>query len=123
MLSDHHGFSTTTSVDHRPWLWTVGLLSLIYSALALGARVMSKWGLLWFDDAILTAAYVSCFREYMVGGPLADDSARPSRGLTTAYSTNQSPKAWERQRFTSRANMQTVQRRYDKSMDAFILTE
>lgn len=59
MLTSHHGFGTTTPVDQRPWLWTIGLLSLIYSALALCARITSKWGLLWYDDAILASSYVS----------------------------------------------------------------
>lgn len=59
VLTVHHGFGTTTPVDQRPWLWTIGLLSLVYSALALCARVTSKWGLLWYDDAILAASYVS----------------------------------------------------------------
>jgi hypothetical protein len=59
VLTVHHGFGTTTPVDQRPWLWTIGLLSLVHSALALCARVTSKWGLLWYDDAILAASYVS----------------------------------------------------------------
>lgn len=63
MLTNHHGFGTTTPVDQRPWLWTFGILSLIYSALALCARITSKWGLLWYDDAILATSYVSHSRH------------------------------------------------------------
>jgi hypothetical protein len=61
LLNDHHGFSTPTSIDHRPWLWAAGLLGLVYSTIALCARVTSKWGLLWYDDAILALSYVSCY--------------------------------------------------------------
>ena len=61
LLNDHHGFSTPTSVDHRAWLWATGFLGLVYTALALGARIISKWGLLWYDDALLAISYVGNF--------------------------------------------------------------
>jgi len=51
------GFTTPTDIDHRPWLWVAIILSLIYSFLCLGARILAKWGLFWYDDAILAAAY------------------------------------------------------------------
>jgi hypothetical protein len=47
------GFQTPTSDDHRPWVWVVTLLSLIYSFLCLGARMLAKWEMFWWDDAIL----------------------------------------------------------------------
>lgn len=47
------GFTTPTDIDHRPWLWVTIILSLIYSFLCLGARILAKWGLFWYDDAIL----------------------------------------------------------------------
>lgn len=47
------GFQTPTSTDHRAWLWVCTLLSLIYSFLCYGARLMAKWDLFWYDDAIL----------------------------------------------------------------------
>lgn len=53
-----HGFSTPTDDDHRAWLWTASLLSLIYALLTAGARITSKWGLFWYDDAILAIGYV-----------------------------------------------------------------
>ena len=62
LIGSHHGFDTPTSVDHRAWLWVTGLLSLVYTAVALCARITSKWGLFWYDDAILTVSYVSCYR-------------------------------------------------------------
>ena len=73
-----HGFEPVTPVDHRAWLWVrlppqhqqdcftdsfpsqvVSLLSLTYSALCLGARLIGKWDLLWYDDAVMGVAYVS----------------------------------------------------------------
>ncbi|QIW95586.1 hypothetical protein AMS68_001104 [Peltaster fructicola] len=59
-----HGFTTPTGDNSRPWLWTVSLLSLLYSLLALGARITSKWDLLWFDDALLGGAYIIAFAHY-----------------------------------------------------------
>ena len=70
-----HGFEPVTPVDHRAWLWVgphlrrqtdrftdssqvVSLLSLTYSALCLGARLIGKWDLLWYDDAVIGLAYV-----------------------------------------------------------------
>lgn len=47
------GFQTPTSDDHRPWLWVTTLLSLIYSFLCLAARLLAKWDMFWWDDAIL----------------------------------------------------------------------
>lgn len=58
-----HGFSTPSDVDHRPWLWAATMLSCIYSLLALAARVTSKWDMLWYDDAILSVAYVRLLAE------------------------------------------------------------
>ena len=73
---NQHGFETVTPVDHRAWLWVrllpqrrrdcladypqvVSLLSLTYSALCLGARLIGKWDLLWYADAVIGVAYVS----------------------------------------------------------------
>jgi hypothetical protein len=53
------GFATPTSEDHRPWLWVVTLLSLIYSFLCLAARLLAKWDMFWWDDAILGMSWGS----------------------------------------------------------------
>ena len=57
-LSDAHGFAPVNLDDHRAWLWVVGLLSCTYSVLALAARITGKWGLLFWDDAVLGIGYV-----------------------------------------------------------------
>jgi hypothetical protein len=53
------GFKTTTFNDHRGWLWITTILSIVYTVSILLARLFGKYGLLWYDDAILGFAYVS----------------------------------------------------------------
>ncbi|KAK5007052.1 hypothetical protein LTR28_005736 [Elasticomyces elasticus] len=50
--------------SHRAWLCVAAILSLVYSFLGLGARLYGKWGLLWYDDVILAAAYVFAVAQW-----------------------------------------------------------
>ncbi|KAK1068624.1 hypothetical protein LTR74_005495 [Friedmanniomyces endolithicus] len=61
---DSYGFTTSSPDDQRPWLWTIGLLSCIYSSLSLAARLTSKWELLWYDDALLGVGYAFAYAHY-----------------------------------------------------------
>lgn len=57
-LLNDAGLSRPTDQDRRGWVWIVTILSIIYSLCFLGARIFGKYGLLWFDDAVLGVAYV-----------------------------------------------------------------
>lgn len=74
-MQGQHGFHTATTKDHRAWLWVrlmpfstlsrpvdttqvASILSLLYSMLCLAARLVGKWEMLWWDDAVLGIAYV-----------------------------------------------------------------
>lgn len=74
-MQGQHGFHTATAEDHRAWLWVrlkpppssnravdmsqvASILSLLYSVLCLAARLVGKWDMLWWDDAVLGIAYV-----------------------------------------------------------------
>ncbi|KAK1059879.1 hypothetical protein LTR74_012295 [Friedmanniomyces endolithicus] len=61
---DSYGFTTSSPDDRRAWLWTIGLLSCIYSSLSLAARLTSKWELLWYDDALLGVGYAFAYAHY-----------------------------------------------------------
>lgn len=62
--NSNHGFTTPSDLDHRPWIWVAGLLSCVYSLLALAARLTSKWDMLWYDDAILAISYAVSFGHW-----------------------------------------------------------
>ena len=57
LLSDA-GLSKPTELDRRGWVWIITILSIVYSVCFLGARIFGKYGLLWWDDAVLASAYV-----------------------------------------------------------------
>lgn len=52
-------FSVVTSDNHQAGIWITSILSLIYSVLALAARMAVKWKLAGVDDVILGLAHVS----------------------------------------------------------------
>lgn len=52
-------FSEITPHDHQAWLWNLSLMSLAFSFLTLGMRIIVKLRMYGVDDLALAIAYVS----------------------------------------------------------------
>lgn len=52
-------FSEISAHDHQAWLWNISLMSLTFSFLTLGMRMIVKWRMYGIDDAALAVGYVS----------------------------------------------------------------
>lgn len=58
-VDDDSRFATVTPEDHSAWIWVAVLLSLSYSIVFLGCRVVDRLHRYGLDDLLLALAYVS----------------------------------------------------------------